>query len=682
MLQNKKYPNVSAIHPMLIEKMNQLIEFLGEKDFDKYFASYEKIPEYLSIFEYSVFWFDWPKKEEDTIKRERKGIADLLINAIKGEDEKASEEIIGNIIRRTFWRYNFWEDHHHLGVLEELRKLIEEINENYWKLKINGKSFSCPIPPIRIIDEELVWKITIKIKKKKTPKEITITYAYPKSTLFVMWVKSPLVTHYSKLEVEEDIADSLNKRWLQLFLDKYLPQGSLNYQDIDIILNAITFGRGKVLEELKELIHKRSRSDEVQASLCRLIEVIHEIEERNPEKGLIEEFLPKIEEDLIIGSPAWEKAKLLMKSEINKRSDVYHLNTQLRLGNLKYDEINYDVFLAEKTYEIVKKAERFCNFMNRKASKKKEATLIALWLNQFKRLILRDFVWDLLNNLKYFSSKDMLDTYDSFLKNHLGNVSNEEVLFLMEKLGGPSSILDSFFRNKGLKKSVIIVEKKKFEKGSVTNIIDKLSENKSIRNIIYIDDIIGTGKTTKAILNNLNSVIQEAKRDDIKIQFWAICASSKNILDQIINQFQNVEIVVQETLEKHNLEHVLNNEKYRDEESQLRRTLEKICSELVEKDNPFWDDKMKKEYCLGYGGKEGGELLVAFETNCPNNTLPIFWKDGEFDGKPYFALFPRLEGLKEEIINGVKKKRKYYIKWDTPAAIIKEFSKEYWIRDI
>ena len=41
-------------------------------------------------------------------------------------------------------------------------------------------------------------------------------------------------------------------------------------------------------------------------------------------------------------------------------------------------------------------------------------------------------------------------------------------------------------------------------------------------------------------------------------------------------------------------------------------------------------------------GFEGCEALVAFEHRCPNNTLPVFYRQGvEYRGRPWIALFPR-----------------------------------------
>lgn len=41
---------------------------------------------------------------------------------------------------------------------------------------------------------------------------------------------------------------------------------------------------------------------------------------------------------------------------------------------------------------------------------------------------------------------------------------------------------------------------------------------------------------------------------------------------------------------------------------------------------------------LGWGGQG---LLVLLESNCPNNTLPIFWQNGKYAGGDWRALFPR-----------------------------------------
>lgn len=41
---------------------------------------------------------------------------------------------------------------------------------------------------------------------------------------------------------------------------------------------------------------------------------------------------------------------------------------------------------------------------------------------------------------------------------------------------------------------------------------------------------------------------------------------------------------------------------------------------------------------LGWGDQG---LLVLLESNCPNNTLPVFWKEGRYGGHPWKPLYQR-----------------------------------------
>ena len=35
-------------------------------------------------------------------------------------------------------------------------------------------------------------------------------------------------------------------------------------------------------------------------------------------------------------------------------------------------------------------------------------------------------------------------------------------------------------------------------------------------------------------------------------------------------------------------------------------------------------------------------LLAVFESNCPNNTLPVLWRSGQYAGRTWHALFDRM----------------------------------------
>ena len=48
--------------------------------------------------------------------------------------------------------------------------------------------------------------------------------------------------------------------------------------------------------------------------------------------------------------------------------------------------------------------------------------------------------------------------------------------------------------------------------------------------------------------------------------------------------------------------------------------------------------ELDPQYPLGYGDMGA---LVCFNNTIPNNTLPIFWCNGDVNGKPWKPLFPR-----------------------------------------
>jgi hypothetical protein len=43
-------------------------------------------------------------------------------------------------------------------------------------------------------------------------------------------------------------------------------------------------------------------------------------------------------------------------------------------------------------------------------------------------------------------------------------------------------------------------------------------------------------------------------------------------------------------------------------------------------------------------------LLVVFESNCPNNSLPALWKNGSYSGRPWLPLFERMQNRDENVV--------------------------------
>ena len=77
-------------------------------------------------------------------------------------------------------------------------------------------------------------------------------------------------------------------------------------------------------------------------------------------------------------------------------------------------------------------------------------------------------------------------------------------------------------------------------------------------------------------------------------------------------------------------------------EKQHREEAMEMCKEIgycLLQDNQ-WKEDRKKEFALGYGN---AQQLIAFYYNTPTCTLPIFWKEGMYNGKKWIPLFLRRE---------------------------------------
>lgn len=129
------------------------------------------------------------------------------------------------------------------------------------------------------------------------------------------------------------------------------------------------------------------------------------------------------------------------------------------------------------------------------------------------------------------------------------------------------------------------------------------------RNIVLIDEFIGTGNTAKNQVTTLRRVYADKGITDINIMVFSIAATSAGI-DFL--KSQNISVTPSVTLSKGISDKYENN--IRDEKLQLMIALENILSDS------YGDSKLPS---LGYGQSEA--LYVRENGNTPNNVFPIFW---------------------------------------------------------
>lgn len=169
---------------------------------------------------------------------------------------------------------------------------------------------------------------------------------------------------------------------------------------------------------------------------------------------------------------------------------------------------------------------------------------------------------------------------------------------------------------------------------SLSNLrIDKLNR---IRNIIFMDDIIGTGKTVIDFLDTIKSKIIGKK-----IYLWVICITeyAKDRIKLYASE-NNLEIIIcSKREEKKAFE-----QGYIFNESDSEKN-KKIVSNY---ENNLW--KRPCEYILG---KDDSQCLVSFYNDTPNNTLSSFW----FKDQKHEPIFSRKKKTKPKWFSERKKER-------------------------
>jgi len=151
-----------------------------------------------------------------------------------------------------------------------------------------------------------------------------------------------------------------------------------------------------------------------------------------------------------------------------------------------------------------------------------------------------------------------------------------------------------------------------------------------LRGIVVVNDFIGSGESARREVDRLMSECRRVASLPSALRYYYIgIAGFQRVIEHLSDQLGDaLRILVDEPL--------LESDRAFAEESQLFNVVEKIeCRRMCEEiGRQLVGDGNK----LGYGGSQA---LVAFEHGIPNNTLPIFWSSGRYDGREWTPLFKR-----------------------------------------
>ena len=152
--------------------------------------------------------------------------------------------------------------------------------------------------------------------------------------------------------------------------------------------------------------------------------------------------------------------------------------------------------------------------------------------------------------------------------------------------------------------------------------------NPNVNRYIFIDDFCGSGHQAKDYSAN---IIEDIKvfNPDIEVSYFVLCATSTG-LDVVRNDTEFD--VIRCIFELDDSFHC-----FSDSSRYFSSPTNGIAAPFAEQMCRQYGGILKPDAPLGY---DNCQLLLGFQHNTPDNTLPIFWSDGS-DGKPWTPIFKR-----------------------------------------
>jgi hypothetical protein len=253
------------------------------------------------------------------------------------------------------------------------------------------------------------------------------------------------------------------------------------------------------------------------------------------------------------------------------------------------------------------------------------------WLNQFDTPHKERVAFKILQNLRFYDNYVLKIKLQEIYRNgakelewHIKGKKRQDILvsYLDQSLGkSGSEYAKSFADSNNIYYENIVVPDR---------VISSLKKKKEIKGLVFVDDIIGSGKS---ICENLeiffsNKELSEILENrNIKIYIGIICGfqKAKNKVERLIKKLNlDITLYICDILD--HTDSCFSEESSIFPEQNERMEAKAVCYEygyLLEKRQPL--------------GFSGNQTLIVFPNTCPNNSLPILWKKT----KEWMPLFER-----------------------------------------
>lgn len=291
-------------------------------------------------------------------------------------------------------------------------------------------------------------------------------------------------------------------------------------------------------------------------------------------------------------------------------------------GSTSIDSILRDRLINEEDFVQSREvSELIKNWGTYKGDKVNEDS-VRSWLSQFGDNTNQRLAFNILKGMKFYNYSFIRESLESAfisikkeIKSRIkkGDKTRKDILvsYLDEPAKSGAHYAKLFAdENKVFHKNVIIKE----------NIFSSLeNSSEEIGALIFIDDFIGTGKSISSFTNELfenDDLVELINKNNIIVFVIAISgyASAKDSLLKKNKKIKNFNIKICDVLDESNRAFSENNELFKSSGERLK------AHDLAFK----FGERLEKNHPLGYSGSQS---LVVFERSCPNNTLPIIWKE-------------------------------------------------------
>ena len=257
------------------------------------------------------------------------------------------------------------------------------------------------------------------------------------------------------------------------------------------------------------------------------------------------------------------------------------------------------------------------------------------WLSQFEDVEDQRYAFKLLENIKFYTNNEIREKAEDLfieVKKEIRRF-NEQYLSLKASERKTSGIVVSYLDNNPVKSgseyAKIFVEQNNIYKGYSTvpeKISNKIYELENIDAIVFFDDFIGTGNS---IIGNIEPILQQ--NEEVLMKKGII------IIIGVITGFLEAKHKVDEFIKKQKVNISLKIMAPLDSRDKCFDDHSLIFPQPIEREKALFvcrniGTKLEPKNPLGYGNCQA---TIVFPNTCPNNTLPILWKETK-DWKPIF----------------------------------------------